>query len=51
MPTDKELVDCAREIAKQAKYGSELPYFLDKDSCEYETFVAILRAVAGKKSE
>jgi hypothetical protein len=45
-PTDEELVGRASEIAHSAPRGSELTYFLDEDSCEYETFVAILRDAA-----
>lgn len=49
--TDEELAGRARKIAEEAPHGSELVYFLDEDSCEYETFVAILRNVSGGVSE
>ena len=45
-PTDEEMITAAREAVDTYPRGSELPYFLNEDSCEYEPMLLALRAAA-----
>lgn len=45
-PTDEELMAAARKAVDAYPRGSELPYFLSEDSCEYEPMLLALRAAA-----
>ena len=45
-PTDEEMITAARKAVDTYPRGSELPYFLSEDSCEYEPMLLALRAVA-----
>jgi hypothetical protein len=45
-PTDEELMAAARKAVDTYPRGSELPYFLSEDSCEYEPMLLALRAAA-----
>ena len=46
VPTDEELMAAARKAVDTYSRVSELPYFLNEDSCEYEPMLLALRAVA-----
>ena len=45
-PTDEELMAAARKAVDTYPRGSELPYFLNEDSSEYEPMLLALRAAA-----
>jgi hypothetical protein len=45
-PTDEEMITAARKAVDTYPRGSELPYFLNEDSCEYEPMLLALRAAA-----
>lgn len=44
--TDAGLIDVARHAANSYRYASELLYFMDEDSSEYEPMLLVLRAAA-----
>lgn len=50
-PTDQELAETARKAVEDYRYATELPYFLSEDSCEFEPFMLVLRAVLEKHGE
>ena len=45
-PTDEELIAAARKAVDTYLRVSELPYFLNEDSCEYEPMLLALHAAA-----
>jgi len=44
--TDAGLIDVAKEALKGFRFATELPYFMDEDSSEYEAMLLALRAAA-----